>query len=461
MGITQATSAPADTLVITYAPRGAGRDIFALRAPELLICGPAGTGKSRSCLEKLHLCASKYPGARCLMLRKTRRSLTESGIVTWDTKVQPHLDGVHFNATKQQYQYPNGSVVSVAGLDKPGKIMSSEWDLIYVQEATELSEQDWEALTTRLRNGKMPYQQLLADCNPDAPTHWLIQRVQAGRTLMLESRHEDNPTVTPEYLARLDALSGVRYLRLRLGVWAAAEGMVYQDSWDRARNLVDRAAVCAPHSNLQGDCGVPRSWRRYMALDFGYNHSFVCQWWAEDGDGRLYRYRELYMSHRLVEDHAREILRVMGYELVGGRPVARGDGRNSDPLPYAVYCDHDAEDRYTLERHTGLATIPAYKDVPGGIQAVAARLRPAGDDRPRAVLLRDSLIERDRWLTDAKLPACTEEEVESYVWNLHAGRTRGEEPVKEHDHGLDAMRYLIATLDRQPSGYTYGPRLFG
>ena len=44
--------------------------------------------------------------------------------------------------------------------------MSTECDMISRQEATELELADWLALTTRLRNGVMPYQQLIADCNP-------------------------------------------------------------------------------------------------------------------------------------------------------------------------------------------------------------------------------------------------------------------------------------------------------
>ena len=96
-----------------------------------------------------------------------------------------------------------------------------------------LSEDDWESLTTRLRNGAMPYQQLLADTNPDAPTHWLKRRCDAGRTLLLESRHEDNPSVTADYLARLDRLTGARLWRLRHGRWVSAEGVVYE-GWDPA-----------------------------------------------------------------------------------------------------------------------------------------------------------------------------------------------------------------------------------
>src|SRR3990167_5067145 len=60
-----------------YQPFGACLDLFYTRADEVLISGPAGTGKSRACLEKLHLCASKYPGMRGLMIRKTRESLTQ------------------------------------------------------------------------------------------------------------------------------------------------------------------------------------------------------------------------------------------------------------------------------------------------------------------------------------------------------------------------------------------------
>ena len=131
------------------------------------------TGKSRACLEKLHLCAQKYPRMRGLIIRKTRESLSEAALVTYEDKVLPErspiAEGPRRNF-RQVYTYPNGSQIVVGGLDKPGKVMSTEYDMIYVQEAVELDLVDWLALTTRLRNNVMPYQQLIADCNPDAPT---------------------------------------------------------------------------------------------------------------------------------------------------------------------------------------------------------------------------------------------------------------------------------------------------
>ena len=448
------TTAALDAPTITYSPRGSARDIFALRVPELLLSGPAGTGKSRALLEKVHLACLRHPGMRALMVRKTRRSLTESGMVTYWTKVVHPADGVLWRPSEQQYQYRNGSVLAVGGMDKPQKIMSSEWDLCYVQEATELNENDWEAITTRLRNGKNSYQQLLGDCNPEAPTHWLRQRAASGRLLMLESRHEDNPVLFDEngvmtaegerYLAVLDSLTGVRYARLRLGQWAAAEGMVYENAWDRSRNMIDRSPI-------------PQEYPRYLAIDFGYTNPFVCQWYAVDPDGRLIRYREIYKTKMLVEDHCQSIALASGWYHLLPKSHPRYRQRPSDtadPLPRAIICDHDAEDRATFERHLGLYTTAAKKTVSDGIQAVSARLRPAGDSRPRLSFMRDALVERDRDLADRKKPTCFEEEIDSYVWKMGSSGMK-EEPVKEDDHAQDSTRYMVAHLDLQSNDVAY------
>jgi phage terminase large subunit len=419
-----------------YEPHGAARELLHCRDPEVLIAGPSGTGKSRACLEKLNACAEKYSTMRALIVRKTRESLSETGLVTFEDIVLGRAHPLTLGPgrhNRQVYAYPNGSEIVVGGMDKPQKVMSADYDLIYVQEATELEENDWEMLTTRLRHGAMPYQQLLADCNPSAPTHWLKRRADRGTTLLLDSRHKDNPSVTPDYLAKLDALTGVRHRRLRLGQWVAAEGIVY-DGWDRAVHLIDRFPI-------------PADWPRYRSIDFGFTNPFVCQWWAKDPDGRLYRYREVYGVQRLVEDWGHLI-----YELSAGEQIR------------ATVCDHDAEGRATLERHMahsaaecrlglhGFAwTTAALKEVQAGIEKVASRLKAAADGRPRLFLLRDSLVRRDPLLEEAKKPTCTEEEIDSYVWDEVAGGRLGErileQPRPIDDHGMDAMRYVVMHLE--------------
>src|SRR5262245_33275675 len=126
-----------------YQPYGKAAEIFYRRDPEIVLSGPAGTGKSRADLEKLHLCAMLYPGMRGLIVRKTRKSVTQTAQVTFEQHVLPKRwlgRRVQWRTTEQEYRYWNGSVIVVGGLDKGSKVMSAEYDLIYVQEATELSE---------------------------------------------------------------------------------------------------------------------------------------------------------------------------------------------------------------------------------------------------------------------------------------------------------------------------------
>jgi PBSX family phage terminase large subunit len=412
--------------------RGHNRDIITDRSPEIILSGPAGTGKSIAALNKVMLVALKYPESRQLITRKTRESLTQSGLVTWEDKVLPPklyqiVASTMERKNRSSYTFPNKSEVVVAGLDKPAKIMSTEYDIIYVQEAIELTLNDWETLSTRLRNGKVPYQQLIGDTNPDSPRHWIKSRENQELLKLLESRHENNPalynrdgTLTKageRYIGVLDRLTGVRKLRLRHGKWVQAEGVVYE-GFDREVHIIDRF-------------DIPLDWPRYWVIDFGFVHPFVWQAWAVGPDGTLYRYREVYMTHRLVQDHAKQIKRLA----------------ENEPQPVYVICDHDAEDRATFERHTGLPTIAAHKTVSDGIQAVAARLQVQGNSRARIFFMRDSLVERDQLLEEKKLPLCTEDEFDTYIWNVNAGRLKGEEPVKENDHGMDTTRYIVAQLD--------------
>lgn len=370
-------------------------------------------------------------------MRKTRESLTESALLTFEQWVlgvgHPLASGAQ-RASRKAYQYPNGSEIVVGGLkaygkDQTAKIMSTEYDLIYVQEAIELSLDEWESLTTRLRNGKVDFQQILADTNPAQPQHWLKQRCDLGECLLIESRHQDNPKLWDleagqwteqgaEYIGRLDKLTGPRKLRLRHGRWVQAEGVVYPE-WDPDVHLVDWFAI-------------PEDWPRLRSIDFGYTHPFCCLWGALDGDGRLFIYAQIYYTERTVARHSTDI-----------KAHSKGERYR------ATVADHDAEDRATLREH-GISTRPARKAVSVGLEKVRERLVVAGDGKPRLFVLRDCLIEKDHKLAEAGQPWALDQEFDAYLWAEGLGKK--DQPVKEFDHGQDALRYMVMQIDGGPSG---------
>lgn len=435
-------------LAHTYSPRGGCRTAFTARDSEILLSGPAGTGKSRALLERLLIMALKYPNMRGLIVRKTLASLGSTALVTWREHVAAEAIAAglmkYYGGSAEeppQYRFTNGSKIMVGGMDKPTRIMSSEYDVVYVQEAIELTETDWESITTRLRNGKIPYQQIIADTNPDVPTHWLKVRCNQGKTRMIESRHEDNPmlmsadgTLTErgkEYIGKLDNLSGARKQRLRGGLWVASEGQIFEE-WDPAVHLIDRFRV-------------PKEWTRYWSIDFGFVNPFVWQNWAIDPDGVAYLTTEIYQSKRTVDQHAKQIIR----QVTDNRQQVGVKGQWLEAKPRAIICDHDAEGRAVLERELGLSTLPAYKVVTEGLQAVQVALRPRPGGKRGFYVFRDARCHpADAELLDAKKPTSTAEEIPGYIWDEGAGKTPKETPVKEDDHGCDALRYFIVEQGR-------------
>lgn len=432
-------AAPGRVQTVRYSPRGAAADLITNRDPETCISGPAGTGKTMAGLWKFHLGALVVPGMRALVVRQTHASLTGTTLVTFERQVAAEALGngiVSWSGggprTPPQYRYENGSVILVGGLDRPEKFLSSEFDRILVDEANQITETAYETLLTRLRGTAPAYKQMITMCNPDRPNHWLRQRQARGALTMLHARHTDNPAlINPDgtytargadYMARLDALTGVRRLRLRDGIWAAAEGVIYEE-WDEAVHVIDRF-------------DVPPDWPRFWSIDFGFVHPFVWQDWTRRPDGGLVLVREIYHTGRIVADHCRAIKRLHTAD-------GTEHGRWNSPRPQFIVADHDAEDRATFEREMGLGVTPANKNVSEGIQAFAQRLRPAPPyARPRVEFMRDACVEVDATLLDAKAPTCTVEEIPGYVWA--EGK---EQPVKELDDGADCARYLVAEFD--------------
>lgn len=413
-----------------YEWRGGNKALIESRAPEVIAEGPSETGKTYAACYKMHMNCREYPKSQHTLVRKVAATIPGTVLITMK-RIIGSFPVNFFGGDKnpEMIIYPNGSVIWMAGMDKPGKALSGERDTIQVCQTEELSLDDWETLTTRTtgRGSVMPYTQIFGDCNP-GPARWLKERAKSGSLQMIQTRHEDNPSLFDKdgnmteqgirSMARLDALTGNRYKRLRLGLWISAEGAIYGDEYDPSVHIIS-ADKCPPFV------------RRFRVVDFGYSNPFVCQWWGMDSDGNLYRYREIYITKRLVEDLTKEIIR-----------LSYGEGIE------ATIADHDAEDRATMAKH-GITTIAASKSVSVGIQAVQARLKVQPNGKARIYFVRGALVEVDKDLEDQRKPTCTEDELPDYAWKKYDdGKPNKEEPLKVNDHGCDATRYMVMHVDK-------------
>jgi len=296
-------------------------------------------------------------------------------------------------------------------------VLSSEHDVIYVNQAEELMLEDWETLTTRTtgRAGNMPYSQTIGDCNPAWPSHWIYHR---DSLRLFYSRHQENPVLfdqtTGEITAQgqrtmavLNALTGVRRQRLLEGKPAQAEGVIYEE-WDEARHLVYDAPDCARH---------------VAGVDWGYRNPGVILVFGIDGDGVMYLVAQVYRAGETDDwwlARALELRDEFGIE--------------------AFICDPSEPAYINKFRTKGLYAIKADNAVLPGINAVKARLA-----QDRLFVVRDNLRYTDEVLRAERKPYRVEDEFLGYVWSNKQAK---EQPIKEDDHGLDAARYAALYIDR-------------
>ena len=385
------------------------KQAFEDTTPNLLHDGPWFSGKTHIGAAKALMLGLLYQ-KNCIALVRKKRSDLKATLWKWFIdKVLPPSIVVAKNETDLYRRIANGTEFYGVGLDSDtdvNKLASREYGFMIVEESKEISEDDFDEKISRcLRLPTVPFLQLMLICNPDSPGHFLYKRfIESPKLNYKRIKAQILPVVPPTYKERMDQLTGVFALRYREGEWVAFEGLVYPYN---------------PIKHLIVSFDIPKDWKRVICIDFGFDHAFVCQWWAVSPGDIWYLYREIYHSRRTVKAHSPQI-----------KEFCLKDGIK----PIAI-CDHDAEDRATLEEN-GIETIPAKKDRLAGQQSVYDKF-----EHEQIFFFRDCTVERDMRLVMEKKPASTVEEFSSYIWSNKTKEDMG----RDDDHGMDDMRYGIHT----------------
>lgn len=337
-----------------------------------MLAGPAETGKTFGGLYRLDHEARRWPNSQWILARKVRATMDSTVLGTWRRIIAIHGGVEVFGGERPQfYVYPNGARVWIVGFDNPDKILSGEFDGAYVNQAEELDESDHETLTTRVtgRGAQTDTPMVWGDCNPGPEDHWIIRRRDAGVLTFLESRHEDNPTLYTDAgeltaqgertMATLDALTGVRYQRLRMGRWVGAEGQYFDV--DEARHVID-------------DCVLPFGWDVWGALDYGWTHPLSFGLLCQSPEGRIIvlgrhsAHKWYVKQHAAAMDALLQECRVpkRGLRIVAGHDCW-AEGRDEKETVADKFAGHG----YHLERAT-VARIPGARAVGERLGNVAA-----------------------------------------------------------------------------------------
>jgi len=447
--------------------------------PELCFWGGAGTGKSFTLMLILVLLMRdpSIGGLRILWCRKTRKSITNSSIVTY-RKVLESL-GLTMSSKPTPAQRQSEVFHTPAGtnelvwmtLEDPENAFSAEYDIVCFEEAIQTTEGTYETAAGRcLRNNAIPAQFVVSLTNPGSKHGWIYKRMFGQKKQMASCRTtiEDNPYFFDvatrrltdrgrDYIGKLSHIyTGTRLLRLLKGEWVSEEGWIFEGLWDDDRHTFEGAFVRRPYQKplltIQGEhpslpAHVEIEWT-FGSMDYGFRNAGTLYAWGVDAKGRIYMLDEVYHTQR---DRDWWVERVIDF---------------SDLYKFdVVVTDHDPE-RHVHWNRTIAERLPERAKTPDGepfirnceksrgekdankVDVVRTLLQDAPDGNPRCYLMRGARRHApDPNLVEQHLPHCLEQEVPQLVWKSLADNKVGEKNPEEKiedgraNHGFDAWVY--------------------
>ncbi len=262
------------------------------------------------------------------------------------------------------------------------------------------------------------------NCNPDGPFHWFKinwinratgyltkEQIKQAKDEKKELRNlvylhftmDDNLSLSERIKARYrSGYTGVFFDRYILGLWAVAEGIIY-DMFDTARHTVVSAK-----DKLTA--------KRYVSCDYGTQNATVFLLWKKGTDGIWYCTKEYYYSGR-------------------DKKKQKTDSEYADDLKKwlngtkirAIIVDPSAASFIAELRKRGYPVRPAINDVADGIRLVGSLLN----------------LEKIKFYQSCENTLL---EFASYVWDEKAVERGRDEPLKQRDHAMDAVRYFCSTI---------------
>mgnify|MGYP003297036666 CR=1 FL=1 len=155
--------------------------------------GARGGGKSWSVRTKAKLMALRYPGIRQLIVRRTYPELINNHINILRVEL---LDIARYNDKDKVFKFVNGSAINFMYCSRDqdlDRLQGVEYDIIYLDEATQLSEHQMKTITACLRGANDFPKRIYYTMNPGGQGHTYIKRIFIDKRY--EAKEWENATL--------------------------------------------------------------------------------------------------------------------------------------------------------------------------------------------------------------------------------------------------------------------------
>jgi len=353
-----------------------------------ILYGGAGSGKSYVTAQKILIRLISEKNHNFLVIRKVARTIRESVFALFKSLINELNLEVKINETNMTIEFNQNRIIFF-GLDDREKIKSiAGISGIWIEEVTELSEEDFDQLDLRLRGKTTNYKQIILTFNPVSAEHWIKKKFfdkKVEDTFVLKTTYLDNPFVGSEYHQVMNRLKSDNYDYYKiyaLGEWGNLKGLVYP-KYETIEKLPEYFE------------------EEYIGLDFGYNHPFAVVLVRIEKRNLFIKelfYKSEWENHKVIEyfnnyPHLKKV---------------------------RIYADSARADLISEWKSAGYNIKKANKSVFEGINAVKSF---------NLYITQDSLnILR---------------EINLYSWKEDKNGNSLDEVIKLNDDALDAVRYAI------------------
>lgn len=368
--------------------------------------GAVRSGKTITSLIRWLEFIKTHPDSNLIMIGKTARTLKRNVI---DVLLSICGDIATFNISRGEL-YIDGTVVYTADANDERsheKIRGITLAGAYGDEITLWPQSLFNTLLSRL---SVEGAKFFGTTNPDSPYHWLkrdfIDRAGSLDMRVFHFLLEDNPNISEQYINALKReYSGLWYKRFIEGLWVQAEGAVF-DSWNEEVHVTDSVPECEEY---------------YVGIDYGTANptAFIL---AGRANGIWYAIDEYYWDsvergkQKTDYDYAQDLISFIG-----------------DIQVEKIFVDPSAASFRAECAKRGILLEDADNAVVLGIRKMSSLLNGG------------ELLVAERCKNLRR-------EFASYVWDTKA-QLRGEDkPLKQNDHALDALRYIINSVGEGAPG---------